>query len=394
MQTLLQINTDANLGSTGRIAEQIGVLASNQGFRSYMAYGREINHSKLNIIKIGNSIDVHIHALKTRLFDNQGLNSKSVTKTFIECVRTINPDIIHLHNIHGYYLNYEILFNFLKEWRGPVVWTLHDLWPITGHCAYFGVNECSKWRSGCGDCPYLKYYPKSVFFDRSKSNWLQKKAAFTSLNNITLVPVSNWLSGIIEESFMKNYPKVTIHNGVDTSVFTTCDNIKQSYVLGVANIWEERKGLHDFFELRKLLHSSIGIKLVGLTKEQKASLPEGIEGIERTNSVTELNSLYANALALVNPTYEDNFPTVNIEALSCGTSVITYNTGGSPEAIDEQTGIVVDKGDVMGLVKAIEEIRNSCDKYTSLQCRSRAETFFNSSLQYEKYLELYKTLIK
>lgn len=392
MPKLLQINVSANDGSTGRIAEDIGKQAIHAGWESYIAYARGMNHSKSNLIKIGNPFDYFCHGIETRLFDRHGLASKRATKKFIQHVKQINPDIIHLHNIHGYYLNYVILFDFLKEWGGPVVWTLHDIWPFTGHCAYFGIDECPKWRTGCGNCPNLKSFPKSIYIDGSYKNWILKKKTFTSLPNLTLVPVSNWLSYLLEESFLKGIPKVTIHNGVDTTVFSPCINKKQHYVLGVAYLWDSRKGLQEFYELRKLLPDSIGIKLVGLTEDQIIMLPKGIEGIKRTSSIDELAKLYANAIAFINPTFEDNFPTVNIEALSSGTPVITYKTGGSPEAIDDRTGFVVNQGDVHGLASAIEKIlAYDIEKY-KVSCRERALNLFKKDAQYAKYIEEYQNL--
>ncbi len=320
------------------------------------------------------------------------MSSKHATKQFIEEIKKISPDIIHLHNIHGYYLNYELLFDFLKSWGGPVVWTLHDIWPITGHCAYYGVEECQKWLSGCGNCKRINTYPRSLFLDNSASNYIKKKTLFSSLYNLTLVPVSNWLSNLIGQSFLSQYPRVTIHNGIDTKIFSPREKSKHPYVLGVASVWEERKGLQDFFKIRELLPEEIGIKLVGLTESQTKSLPSGIDGIERTNSVKELAELYSAAIALVNPTYEDNFPTVNLEALSCGTSVITYKTGGSPEAIDANTGFIVEKGDYKGLVDSIMAIYAKDIDELKIKCRDRAVNFFAKDECYRKYINEYQRL--
>lgn len=391
-KVLLQINVTANWGSTGKIAEDIGKLAIENGWESWIAYGRGNPLSASNLIRIGSDWDMKVHALKSRIQDNHGLSSKITTKRFIKQIEEIKPDIIHLHNIHGYYLNYPILFEYLKKWGGPVIWTLHDIWPITGHCAYFGIEECTKWKTGCNNCPRLDTYPKSIFFDNSENNYNLKKEIFTSLSNITLIPVSNWLSDLLAQSFLRNIPKQTIHNGVDVSVFKPYEEGNGNYIIGVASIWEDRKGLTDFHKLRKILPADIGILLVGLSEDQIQNLPSGIKGIERTTSKEKLASLYSSAIALVNPTYEDNFPTVNIEALASGTPVITYNTGGSSEAIDSNTGFVVKKGDIAGLANSIVNLYNLDLISRKKMCRERAIELFASDKKYTEYIELYKLL--
>lgn len=389
---LLQINVTANWGSTGKIAEEIGKVAIDNGWESWIAYGRGNPTSKSNLIRIGNDFDMKVHAVQSRLFDNHGLASRKVTKKFIERIKEIKPDIIHLHNIHGYYLNYPLLFDYLKEWGGPVVWTQHDMWAITGHCAFWGIEECPKWKTECEHCPRLNTYPKSIWLDKSKYNFNLKQKTFSSLPNLTLVPVSNWLSDLLGQSFLSNIPRKVIYNGVDVSTFKPSGNGDGKYVISVASIWEDRKGLSDFYKLRSLLPNDIGIVLVGLSKDQIKNLPNGIDGIERTSSKEKLASLYSSALALVNPTYDDNFPTVNIEALASGTPVITYNTGGSPEAINSETGYVVKRGDVAGLAESIIDICNSDYRIKKTLCRERALELFASDKNYMEYLKLYKML--
>ncbi len=391
MKRLLQINVTAGRGSTGAIAEEIGRAAIAHGWESTIAYGRSAGESASQLIRIGSDWDVRLHGVESRLLDNHGRASHSATKRFIKQLDELQPDIVHLHNIHGYYLNYPLLFQWLKEWGGPVVWTLHDIWPITGHCAYFGVDECPRWRTGCGNCPHLRTYPASHLLDRSGANWKRKRRLFTSLRNLTLVPVSNWLAGLLEQSFLKDTPRRVIHNGVNTDIFSPVTSTK-SYIIGVANVWEERKGLTDLIKLRKLLPENIVIKLVGLTPRQIATLPDGIAGITRTHSREELAALYAGAIALVNPTYEDNFPTVNIEALACGTPVITYRTGGSPEAIDSQTGIVVERGDIDALAEAIKDIAAKYRREMKQKCRQRAVSLFDKNDRYYEYVQLYGEL--
>lgn len=392
MPKLLQINVTANSGSTGKIAEQIGGLAIDNCWESWIAYGRGVPKSRSELIRIGNDIDMRWHGIESRIFDNHGLASVKVTKHFIEQAKAINPDIIHLHNIHGYYINYPLLFEYLKAWGGPVVWTLHDCWPFTGHCAYFMMSGCEKWKTGCHDCGNIHAYPKSLFRNRSEHNFTQKKSVFTYLGrNLTLVPVSQYVNSYLNDSFFSDTNSIVIHNGIDLTKFQPCSR-KRNLVLGVANVWEQRKGLFDFYRLRQELSTDYRILLIGLSKSQIKRLPDGIDGIERTESQEELAELYSSAVALVNPTYEDNYPTVNLEAIACGTPVITYRTGGSPESITPDIGIVVEQGDINGLVNGIK--RASDGEFSVSACRAYAEANFNQKNCFKTYLDLYNSLIK
>ncbi len=392
MSKLLQINVTANWGSTGKIAEAIGKLALSKGWESWIAFGRGQANSASNLIRIGSKADVCLHGAESRLLDNHGRASVIATKLFIRKIKGINPDVIHLHNIHGYYINYPLLFKFLKEWGGPVVWTLHDCWPFTGHCSHFITSGCEKWKTGCGRCPSLGEYPSSLFFDNSQSNFRKKKRYFTSLGKqLTLVPVSKWIAELVGESFFGDTNKVVIHNGIDLSVFKPCAP-KEKIILGVANVWSQKKGFDDFFKLRGLLGQDYRIVMVGLEKNQIQSLPVGIEGIERTNGQSELARIYSSAQVLVNPTYEDTYSTVNLEAQACGTPVITYRTGGTPETISPATGIVVQQGDLQGLVKAVEKITRG-ESYSSDDCRRHALAAADRDKCFNQYIDLYNSLL-
>ncbi len=399
---LLQINTTVNSGSHGRIAEDIGRVLMLNGHESYIAYGRRNLSSSSEAIKIGSILDVRLHVLKSHFFDLHGFGSTAATKTFIEEVKKIDPDIIHLHNIHGYYINFEVLFNYLKQAGKPVVWTLHDCWPFTGHCSYFDAVNCYKWETECIRCPNLKAYPRSFFIDNSRNNFNKKKDLFNGISNLTIVTPSHWLANHVKRSFLKECPVKVIYNGIDTSVFSPVNNngegkIQSSclgkYILGVASTWDRRKGLADLVKLREILPSKTNIVLVGLKSEQIPGLPERIIGLERTNNLEELAALYRGAEVFVNPTYVDNFPTTNIEALACGTPVITYNTGGSPEAIDENTGFVVKKGNIEGLYEEIERISNKGKKHYQAFCRKRAVRLFKKELLYQDYVKLYTQML-
>lgn len=397
MPTLLQINVTANWGSTGKIAEQIGLCAMKHGWESYIAYGRWCNPSKSHLIKVGNKLDMYMHYGEQRIRDNEGLCSRSATKQLIKHISEIRPDVVQLHNIHDHYLNYRLLFEYLNETEIKVVWTLHDCWAFTGHCFHFVTKNCDKWKNGCFECPLKNEYPRT-FLDRSKEHWLLKKKLLTRCKNLTIVPVSDWLANFVKESFLKEKRIHVIKNGVDLNIFkpSTSLNISKTNskfkILAVSSVWYPDKGELDIYKLREILaEDKFEITMVGLSADQYKQLPRGIIGIQRTQNLQELVKLYSDADVLINPTYADTFPTVNLEALACGTPVITYRTGGSPEAIDEKTGVVIEQGDVDGLAEAICMMKEK--PLSSTDCRKRAEERFDKDKCFEKYVELYEKLI-
>lgn len=408
MKTLFLINVSANSGSTGRIAEEVGQTAISRGYGSYFGYGRIGRESKSTLIKIGNEWDIRLHGLESLLWDNHGFGSRMATKKFISEIERIQPDVINLHNVHGYYLNVEILFEYLAKKDIPIVWTLHDCWPFTGHCSHYMRLNCDLWKSGCHNCPNRTGYPRSLFLDRSKTNYERKKELFNKPKRITFVAVCNWMADNLKASFLEGYPVVTIYNGVNVEIFRPrfegIENLNglkaklglnkdTKVILGVASVWTQYKGLDDFIRLRSLLNNEYAIVLVGLNEKQIQSLPVGIIGIRRTESVDQLAELYSLADVFVNPTYVDNFPTTNIEALACGTPVVTYRTGGSPEAIDEKTGMVTAQGDVDQLRAAVEHFAMNKSRY-SMACRERAVKCFNKQDRFNDYVELFDNLIK
>ena len=400
MKNILQINTVSNSGSTGKIVEGIAKVVCENGWKSYIGYGREGNRSFFSEeILIGNKLDFYIHALGTRLTDRHGFFSNIATREFLSKLNRIKPDIIHLHNIHGYYLNIEMLFNYLKKTDIPVVWTLHDCWSYTGHCAYYEISNCQKWKEHCESCPQISSYPKS-FLDASKKNFDDKRNLFTDLNHLTIVTPSYWLAKEVQESYLQRYPVKVINNGIDLSVFKIkpTDKLKKKLnlknkivILGVASIWEERKGFNEFLKLAQLLDERFIIILVGLSDSQIKRLPQNIIGIKRTENVEELADFYSLADVFFNPTFEDNFPTTNIEAIACGTPVITYNTGGSPEIIDEYTGWVVRQNDLLAVYSILINLKATDE--VSFLCRSRAEKLYNRADKFEQYIEVYKNYL-
>lgn len=400
MKILFQINVVANWGSTGRIAEEIGEMAISKGWKSYIAFGRNMNSSSSALIRVGSRLGIMLHVLKSRLFDKHGLGSKKATIDLVRKIEEIKPDIIHLHNIHGYYLNYCVLFEYLSQCHIPVVWTLHDCWAFTGHCSYYDAIKCKKWMTQCENCPQLRSYPASFGVDCSKANYKLKRKIFNNIPNLILVPVSQWLSDNVKKSFLKDYPVKLIHNGVNLDNFKIVSSQKQDYmsddkfmILGVANIWSDRKGLNDFIKLSKILPDDYMIVLLGLTQKQIRCLPTNIIGITRIESAHELTKLYSSADLFLNPTKEDNFPTTNLEALASGTPVITYRTGGSVEAVDDKTGFIVEQGDLEGVFDAIKQIQAKGKFYYSDACRERAIMNFNKLDRYNEYIELYDSIL-
>lgn len=394
---LLQINVTANSGSTGKIAEAIGQLAISRGWESWIAYGRGKPQSESRLIRIGNDWDMRWHGFETRLFDNHGLASRRTTRQFIRQIEEIKPDIIHLHNIHGYYLNYSLLFKYIKEWGGPVVWTLHDCWPFTGHCTHYTFMKCNRWQFKCHDCPQIKCYPKSLIFDRSNNNYNDKRDAFLNCPNLTLVAVSNWLKNKLSQSFLKNYKTITIYNGIDSQIFKSNNasqlNNESKIILGVANVWSKRKGLEDFVKLRNILPDSYTIILVGLSASQISNLPKGIIGIKRTESIEELVRLYNSADVYVNLSVEETMGMTTVEAMSCGTPSIVYDSTASPEIINSKYCKIVKVGDIERLASEIEWQCKNFSTESSIELSKWATEKYDKRAKYNEYFNLYNNLL-
>lgn len=407
MSILLQINPVLRVStSTGRIMQEVGDLAMQHGWKSYIAYskGRDgIRECASQVIPVGNVCDTWWHGLQTRLFDRHGLASATPTRQLIRQIEKIQPDVIHIHNIHGYFLNYQILFKYLSVCGIPVVWTVHDCWLYTGHCYYYSYVKCNKWQSGCGHCPQKTAFPASYLFDRSQKNYRDKEAAFTSMpeDKLTIVPVSNWIKEEMQQSFLRSYRFRVIHNGIDTNVFNigASQELVDKYrldgkhiLLGVASIWSKEKGLDDFIRMANMLHGNEVIVLIGIKPGDRKKLPGNIVGISRTENIHQLAEWYSTAEVFINPTWQDNYPTVNMEAIACGTPVVTYRTGGSIEAITSDTGIVVGQGNVRGLLEAARRIRERGKSYYQELCRSYALNHFRKEDRYIDYLTLYNEL--
>lgn len=419
---LLQINVVANWGSTGKIVEEIGLEAMRCGWESYIAYGQFHPTSKSHLIRIGNKWDLLLHLLQSRILDRHGLASSSPTRVLIEQIEDIKPDIIHLHNIHGYFINYEILFSWLKSAGIPVVWTMHDCWAITGHCAYFSYINCNRWQQHCGHCPQKDTYPATMFIDRSTKNLHQKQKDFSGVKDMTIVAVSNWLKGIMQQSFLgSQYPIKQIYNGINTDIFFPYHNtedirrhygIKTQYMLlAAATMWSPRKGFNDIIALSKTLDNRFTIVLVGLKKEIIKNLPQNIIGIERTENINEMAALYSAADIVLNLSYEETFGLTSAEGFACGTPSIVYDTTASPELINTVSetkaidmvsqaydlsliGRIVPAGNIEMICKAITSIlSHPKDSLVINTCRQHALTHFNKQEHYPEYIDLYNSLI-
>lgn len=359
----LFINASAGVGSTGRIVAETCRKLQVQGHTCVAAYGRSCaNCDDIKTVRIGTPWEYRWHGVLTRLFDLHGFGSKRATKEFLHGVKDYDPDVIWLHNIHGYYINVELLFDYLKTCGKTIKWTLHDCWAFTGHCSYFSAVRCEQWKDHCSHCRQLRRYPKCYAMSNVSKNFVRKRAAFTGVPNMTLVVPSHWLEGLVRQSFLKEYPVEVVYNTIDTDVFKpTPSDFREKYglqdkiiVLGVANVWEERKGLDDFIKLAQMLDDRYAIVLVGLTEKQIKQMPQKIKGIKRTNSAKEMAAIYSAADVFVNSSMEETYGTTTVEAQVCGTKTIVYEDTACEE-VGKETGSVVIPADVDVLFKVLTE---------------------------------------
>ncbi len=357
----LFINSVAGYGSTGRIAAEKCRELMKEGHECVLAFGRgKANCDDIPTVCIGTSVDYKLHGVRSRLLDDHGFGSRAATARFLRWVREFDPDVIWLHNMHGYYIHIGLLFSYLKSCGKQIFWTLHDCWTMTGHCAYFDFAGCDKWKTGCHTCPQKHTYPQSLLLDRSRKNYEVKRKLFTGIPNLTLITPSGWLADLLQESYLREYPVEVVYNTINTDIFKpTPGNFRERHglqnhkiLLGVASVWEARKGLRDFVKLAEQIPESYKIVLVGVTEEDRKQLPEQILALPRTNSAAELAEIYTAADVFVNPTYEDNYPTVNLEARACGTRIVCYDTGGCRETLGEGDSLIP-KGDVNALAAAV-----------------------------------------
>lgn len=395
---VLQINSVCGVGSTGKIAVQISDRLNENNIENYIAYGLG-KTDRPNTFKIGNYFDSHLHSFISRKLCMQGYGSKLSTLRLISYIKRLKPDIVHLHNIHGHYLNFKILFNYLNKTDIKVVWTFHDCWPFTGKCAHYVSAGCYKWETQCQNCSQLDKYPDSER-DRTAKNYIDKKKLFTQNKNLYITTVSKWLGEQAEKSYFKEKSIECIYNGINTQTFRYRESefkeklgISDKFViLGVSSVWTNKKGLDEFLQLSKMIDKDSVIIMVGVTPEQKAMLPENIIGIEKTNNQIELAEVYSAADVFVNLSLEETFGLVVAEAMACGTPAIVYDSTACPEVIDEGCGYVVPPYDINEVLSCIEKIKEYGKGKYSTNSVKRIRENFSQDKMVDNYLKLYRRI--
>lgn len=392
---IVQINTTCGVGSTGKICVGISEILSGDKIENYIFYSSKTNGYKLGI-GFSDRKYIRLQALKSRIFGNYGFNSKRASQRMITELERIQPDVVHLHNIHGHDCDLETLFAYFKKKKTKLVWTFHDCWAFTGYCVYFDMVKCGKWQTKCEKCAKMREY--SWLFDRSSALFEKKKQVFEGLD-LTIVTPSQWLADLVKQSFLKDYPIRVINNGIDLSVFKPSESDfrkrlgleDKKIVLGVSFEWGKRKGLDAFVALSERLPDDYRIVLVGTNDELDARLPKNVVSVHRTQNQKELAEIYSAADLFVIPTREENYPTVNMEALACGTPVLTFRTGGSAEMLDEACGSAVDCNDIDAFEKEIIRI---CEEkpYTQEACLRKAKDFDKNG-RFKEYVELYERIV-
>lgn len=387
------VNSVYGFGSTGKI---IMSLCNCNKIEAKAFYGRKEKINDDHSYKFNNLIGNINQAIQTYVFDNHGFSCTMATKKLIKELKNFQPDIIHLHNLHGYYINVEILFSYLKRNNIKVIWTLHDCWAFTGHCPHFEAINCFQWKNVCKKCLITGKYPSSFNKLNVNKNYIRKKEIFTSLpiDNLTIVTPSKWLKDCVEQSFLSKYRAIVINNGIDVSKFSK-QMIKENNkfrIIAVSSIWYKEKGLEDLKQLSNLLTSNMELVVIGLKRKQFVGFSTNTICLERTNNMEELINYYLSSDVFVNLTYEDTFPTVNIEAMACGLPILSYKSGGSTEMIDIDTGLIIDKYDINALYDAIVKLYKGYIKFDRNKIIEHAK-IYNEEKMYCKYLELYKELL-
>lgn len=386
------INTIAGNTAVGTIMDSIAKACIENGHEVFIASGYGVTQvAGCTQIMIGTKKDRLAHVIFTRINDSHGLHSTRPTLQLIDAIESIRPDIIHIHNLHGYYLNYPILIEFLKHTKIPIVWTMHDCWAMTGHCAYPQFSDCNKYKDAtCHNCNQSNAYPKS-FFDNSAKNIKTKKDTFSKFNNLHIVTVSQWLGDILNDSWLNGHPSYTIYNGIDTTLFshkeTEC--AEKETILGVANVWTKDKGILEFIKLRKLISKKYKMLIIGANEVQSKLIFDGVD-IQKYISQKDLPQYYSNALATINLSKAETFGMTIIESLACETPVISYDNTAPHEIISPDCGFLVATYNN----QAIADIINSGNIYNikPKQCREKVLNSFTQEKMTSNYLYLYHQL--
>ena len=400
---LLLINSTVNIGSTGRIVEQIARHCLRRGHEVHIAYGRRAQASEAQLVRVGSRWGQALHLVATRLFDTHGFHSKKATKQLASYIEAYAPDVIHLHNLHGYYLHVGVLFEFLERSRIPVVWTLHDCWAFTGHCCYYVRADCRKWENECGACPLSHLYPASLVKDNSRDNYFVKRELFNRLDRLILVTVSRWLKRQVERSFLSSHSVMTIYNGIDLSAFHPQGKAVakrrlglegKHVVLGVANHWSEGKGAHVLQAVASLLAGRVEVVLVGHGLERVSRVGGMLRVVERTDDVQQLADYFRAADVFVSPSIAETFGMVVAEALACGTPCVVRNGTALGDLVDSSVGAVVEGDDPERYALAIKDVLGRNPHEMAKSCRRRAESLFSLDARMDEYLGLYESLLK
>lgn len=403
MPTLVQFNPVANWGSTGRLTEDIGDVVMDAGWDSYIAFGRQFNPSKSHLLQVGGKMSVWSHTLKTRLFDRQGFGSYCATKKLLKQFDEIKPDVFQFHNLHGNFLNLPLVLKYATENDIPIVWSLHDCWSMTGHCAHFVRIGCDRWKTECHDCPLKGEYPNSWLLDASRQNYREKKSLIEAIPRLAIISGSEWLAGIAAQSYFKGRDIHFIPDGIDVEIYqprTNGDELRRKLglegkfvILATGTEWTEDKGLSDYGKLRKLLSSDYAIVLVGMSPDALERVPEGVIGLPRTKTPVELSEYYSMADCVMSLSKMESFGLTPVEGYACGTPAIVYDTTALPELITPETGFVAKFLDVADVKEKVELMREKGKAFYTKKCREIAEEKYDRRKCYHEYMNVYESLL-
>lgn len=397
---VLQINCNGYYGSTGKIVRKLSDDLTERGVENYIiCSGYKEQKIDDKTFFVSGYKTVKFNQIMSRIFGDAGFHFNFTTRKVIKLIERIRPDVVHLHHLESFFINTVYLLKYLKKNNIPTVWTMHDCWPITGHCTHFFSVNCDKWVNGCHHCPQIKQFPYSLVFDRSKRLYALKKAAVTDWKDLHIANVSYWMQNNIKRSFMQKKEMRVVYNGINLSAFyPSADREKTKALLGasgkfviisVASTWGEKKGFDNFKELSGVLAEDEVIVLVGLSENQKKELPEKIIGLGRTKSVDELRELYSMADVYVNLSLEETFGLVSVEAMACGTPVIACNTTANPEIATAECGVIIENRDVAGITSAIKKVKSRGKAFYSGKCIDRVVNNFSDLKMCEGYYEYY-----
>ena len=399
---ILYINESLNTGSTGHIVEKLGLAAQQAGYECVVAHGaRYVHASQLPHFAFSSRLEEYMHGVYSLCCNAHGLGSRMATRRLIAFIKRYQPSLIHLHNIHGYYLNYPMLFDFLRHQSVPVVWTLHDCWAMTGRCAYFTVHQCDQWKEGCQHCPSYADYPRSIVPWGTERNYTSKRQYFAQAEHMTVVPVSRWLESVVRQSYLSGHRVHTVCNGIDTRLFRPlASTLREQWraqdktvLLGVASQWTQTKGWSDWLQLAQRLGDRYQIVLVGVTEAQRMQLPPRCIGLKRTENLEQLVQLYSAADIYISLAHQEAFGLTLIEAMACGTPCIAYRTTAIPELIPPEHGICVADGDIEGVVKAVATFGTTAKQMHGTACREYVQSRFDEQENIQQYLTLYSQSI-